>query len=145
MFKKFRKKLTPLKSTLSFEAPNYCISKMIVDNTQIRVLSQTTLDNNLISKFVCGFFISNTALEPSQFSPHCETRERWRKISIQILIKFQLTSGMTSSAKCSISSSIGLICIRNISTPASRNSMIRSAICSGVPVNPVLSPRFETL
>src|SRR6266540_2103072 len=55
-----------------------------------------------------------------------------------------LTSGITSSAKRSISSSCGLNCSSNRSTPACSNARMRSAIWSGVPVRPAFSPRFET-
>ncbi len=51
---------------------------------------------------------------------------------------------ITNSEKRSISSSCGLNCNSSRSTPASSNSAIRSATCSGVPTRPERSPRFET-
>jgi hypothetical protein len=54
------------------------------------------------------------------------------------------TRGITSWANRSISSSCGLNCSSSRSSPAASNSRIRSAICSGVPISPLRSPRLDT-
>ena len=51
---------------------------------------------------------------------------------------------ITCAEKRSISSSCGLNCSSSKSTPASSNSAMRSATCSGVPTSPERSPRLET-